>query len=119
MRVMKAKPGEVKQCGCYHDFAKAKAAEHLQILNAAGEPGALSKARFHHARAVALTLPLKPCQRPGCLNLDRMRLQQHYHTTGSLYLCDWCLDSLLPIYLNDGSELIGSLRMGFCLSGAN
>ena len=44
---------------------------------------------------------VKPCQRPGCLNLGRRRLQQRTHTIRSLYLCDWCLESLLPIHLND------------------
>ena len=52
-------------------------------------------------RAVALALSIKPCQRPGCLNLGRMRLQKRKHTTRSLHLCDGCLESLLAIYLND------------------
>ena len=34
-------------------------------------------------RAVALTLPSKPCQRPGCPNLGRMRLQVHKRITWS------------------------------------
>jgi len=46
-------------------------------------------------------LPLKPCQRLGCLNLGRMRLQEHGRTTRFLYLCDWCLESLLAIHIND------------------
>jgi|SRR6516164_9053114 len=51
---------------------------------------------------VALALPLKPCQCPGCLNLGRMRLQRRRKCTiRSLYLCDGCLESLLPIDLND------------------
>ena len=50
---------------------------------------------------VALALPLKPCQRPGCLNLGRMRLQKHKPIIRSLYLCDGCVESLLPIDLND------------------
>jgi hypothetical protein len=50
---------------------------------------------------VALALSIKPCQRPGCLNLGRMRLQKRKHTTRSLHLCDSCLESLLPIYIND------------------
>jgi len=52
-------------------------------------------------RAVALTLPSKPCQRPYCPNLDRMRLQEHGRITRSRYLCDWCLESLLAIHIND------------------
>jgi len=51
--------------------------------------------------AVALAVALKSCQHPGCLNLGRMRLQKHKPIIRSLYLCDGCLDSLLPIDLND------------------
>ena len=52
-------------------------------------------------RAVALARSIGPCQRPGCLNLGRMRLQKRKHTIRSLRLCDWCLESLLAIHLND------------------
>jgi hypothetical protein len=52
-------------------------------------------------RAVALTLSIRPCQRPGSLNLGRIRLQKRKHTIRSLHLCDGCLESLLAIYLND------------------
>jgi hypothetical protein len=52
-------------------------------------------------RAVALARSIGPCQRPGCLNLGRMRLQKRKHTSRSLHLCGGCLESLLPIYLND------------------
>jgi len=42
-----------------------------------------------------------PCQRPGCLNLGRMRFQRRKHITRSFHLCDWCLESLLAIDLNN------------------
>jgi hypothetical protein len=50
-----------------------------------------------------LTKPLGALllQRPGCSNLGRMRLQEHGRITRSLYLCDWCLESLLAIHIND------------------
>jgi len=65
---------------------------------------------------VALALPLKPCQRPGCLNLGRMRLQKHKPIIRSLYLCDGCVESLLPIDLNDLFVEFGAIlktRRGF------
>ena len=66
--------------------------------------------------AVALAVPLKSCQRPGCLNLGRMRLQKHKPIIRSLYLCDGCLESLLPIDLNDLFVEFGAIlktRRGF------
>ena len=51
-------------------------------------------------RTIALTLPSKPCQRPGCTNLGRMRLQEHGRITRSLYLNDWCLESFLVIHIS-------------------
>jgi hypothetical protein len=51
--------------------------------------------------AVAWSLPLKSCQRTRCLNPGRVRLQQRKCTIRSLYLCDGCLEPLLPIELND------------------
>jgi hypothetical protein len=59
------------------------------------------KPEMKSSHAVELALSMGPCQRPGCLNLGRRRLQQRWHTTWSLYLCNWCLESLLPIDLND------------------
>src|SRR6516164_10751531 len=52
-----------------------------------------------HGGAAAIST--KPCQRPGCLNLGRMRFQKRKHTTRFLYLCDECLESLLAIHIND------------------
>ena len=52
-------------------------------------------------RAGASVLSTKPCQRPGCLNFGRMRLQKRKHTTRALYLCDGCLESLPAIHIND------------------
>jgi hypothetical protein len=59
--------------------------------------------------AVALALSTKPCQRPGCLHLGRIRLQKRKHSTRALHLCDWCLESLLPIYLNDLFTKFGAI----------
>jgi hypothetical protein len=50
---------------------------------------------------IAQARSIKPCQRPGCLNLGQMRRQRREHITRSIHLCDWCLASLLPIELNE------------------
>jgi hypothetical protein len=34
-----------------------------------------------------------------------MRLQERGRIIRSLYLCDWCLESLLAIYINDLFEI--------------
>jgi hypothetical protein len=52
-------------------------------------------------RVVALTLPSKPCQRPGRSNLGRRRLQKHRRIIRSLYFRDRCLEPLLAIHIND------------------
>src|SRR5215471_17683285 len=68
--------------------------------------------KFQHA--VALTLPSKPCQCPGCSNLGRRRLQKHGRIIRSLYLCDWCLESLLAIHINDLFVKFGGIPKDRC-----
>jgi hypothetical protein len=75
----------------------ARVHRHLRYQSESGQGSQVMKSR----RAIALTLPSKPCQRPGCPHLSRMRLQEHGRITRSLYLCDWCLESLLAVHIND------------------
>jgi hypothetical protein len=50
---------------------------------------------------VALTLSTKRCQRPLCLDFGRLRVSRRISSIRTLYLCDHCLESMLPIHVND------------------
>jgi hypothetical protein len=50
---------------------------------------------------IALKFSTSPCQRPLCLDLGRIRVQRRQHSFRMLYICDHCLEALLPIYLDD------------------
>jgi len=81
-----------------------------------GETAGAGRPEMKLRYTVALALPLKPCQRPGCMHLGRMRLQHRRPIIRSLYLCDGCLESLLPIDLNDLFVEFGAIlktRRGF------
>ena len=54
-----------------------------------------------YRRPVAFAISTRPCQRPGCLYFGRLRIQTRHHASRGLYLCDQCLEWLLPIHLND------------------
>ena len=43
----------------------------------------------------------KPCQRPGCANLGRLRRQNRNRTRRAIYLCSWCVESLPPFEISE------------------